>query len=285
MPSQRFETGGADAREQASEDDAGQRDDGRDTRSRGDRDTGDAGDATRRDDSRDERPRQRRQRRRQPPQPPQPPRPQRPQRRPGQPDSRDDARPQRPLPRPQRPPPRHAPRDRTSTTSRSPRTTSCCPSPASWTCWRTTRSSAPPATCPGPNDVYVSLAQVKKYNLRKGDAVVGAIRAPARRRGPQPAVRPPEVQRAGPGHLGQRQDRRGAQGPRRVRQARPAVPLRAPAPRDRPQEDRPPRHRPGRPDRQGPARPDRLPAEGRQDARSCSPSPTPSPPTTLRSTS
>jgi transcription termination factor Rho len=31
---------------------------------------------------------------------------------------------------------------------------------------------------PGPNDVYVSLAQVKKYNLRKGDAVVGAVRAP-----------------------------------------------------------------------------------------------------------
>ncbi|HEV7166501.1 MAG TPA: transcription termination factor Rho [Micrococcaceae bacterium] len=31
---------------------------------------------------------------------------------------------------------------------------------------------------PGSSDVYVSLAQVKKYNLRKGDAVVGAIRAP-----------------------------------------------------------------------------------------------------------
>ncbi|KAA9395644.1 transcription termination factor Rho [Kocuria coralli] len=31
---------------------------------------------------------------------------------------------------------------------------------------------------PGSNDVYVSLAQVKKNNLRKGDAVVGAIRAP-----------------------------------------------------------------------------------------------------------
>ncbi|MCD1145684.1 transcription termination factor Rho [Kocuria sp. LUK] len=31
---------------------------------------------------------------------------------------------------------------------------------------------------PGPNDVYVSLAQVKKHSLRKGDAVVGAIRAP-----------------------------------------------------------------------------------------------------------
>jgi transcription termination factor Rho len=32
---------------------------------------------------------------------------------------------------------------------------------------------------PGPNDVYVSLGQVKKYNLRKGDAVVGAIRQPS----------------------------------------------------------------------------------------------------------
>lgn len=31
---------------------------------------------------------------------------------------------------------------------------------------------------PGPNDVYLSLNQVKKYNLRKGDAVAGAIRAP-----------------------------------------------------------------------------------------------------------
>ena len=31
---------------------------------------------------------------------------------------------------------------------------------------------------PGPNDVYVSLGQVKKYGLRKGDAVVGSIRQP-----------------------------------------------------------------------------------------------------------
>jgi transcription termination factor Rho len=31
---------------------------------------------------------------------------------------------------------------------------------------------------PGPNDVYVSLGQVKKYNLRKGDAVIGAIKQP-----------------------------------------------------------------------------------------------------------
>ncbi|MDO5052776.1 MAG: transcription termination factor Rho [Pseudoclavibacter sp.] len=31
---------------------------------------------------------------------------------------------------------------------------------------------------PGPNDIYVSLGQVKKYGLRKGDAIVGAIRQP-----------------------------------------------------------------------------------------------------------
>ncbi|WP_034528838.1 transcription termination factor Rho [Bifidobacterium stellenboschense] len=31
---------------------------------------------------------------------------------------------------------------------------------------------------PGPNDVYVSMGQVKEYGLRKGDAVHGAIRAP-----------------------------------------------------------------------------------------------------------
>ncbi|GAA4791638.1 transcription termination factor Rho [Rothia endophytica] len=31
---------------------------------------------------------------------------------------------------------------------------------------------------PGTNDVYVSLAQVKRYGMRKGDAVVGTIRAP-----------------------------------------------------------------------------------------------------------
>ncbi|MBV0895316.1 transcription termination factor Rho [Microbacterium sp. NC79] len=31
---------------------------------------------------------------------------------------------------------------------------------------------------PGTSDVYVSLGQVKKYNLRKGDAIVGAIKQP-----------------------------------------------------------------------------------------------------------
>ena len=31
---------------------------------------------------------------------------------------------------------------------------------------------------PGPNDVYVSLGQVKKYGLRRGDAITGAVRQP-----------------------------------------------------------------------------------------------------------
>lgn len=34
---------------------------------------------------------------------------------------------------------------------------------------------------PGPNDVYVSMGQVKKYGLRKGDAVHGSIRTPRER--------------------------------------------------------------------------------------------------------
>lgn len=37
---------------------------------------------------------------------------------------------------------------------------------------------------PGPNDVYVSLNQVKKSGLRRGDAIVGAVRQP--REGEQP---------------------------------------------------------------------------------------------------
>ncbi|WP_265160097.1 transcription termination factor Rho, partial [Glutamicibacter sp. MNS18] len=39
---------------------------------------------------------------------------------------------------------------------------------------------------PGQNDVYVTLGQVKKYNLRKGDAIVGAIRQPREGEAPNP---------------------------------------------------------------------------------------------------
>ena len=31
---------------------------------------------------------------------------------------------------------------------------------------------------PGPNDVYVSLSQVRRYGLRRGDAITGAVRQP-----------------------------------------------------------------------------------------------------------
>jgi len=39
----------------------------------------------------------------------------------------------------------------------------------------------------GPNDVYVSMSQVRRYGLRRGDAITGAIRAP--REGEQPSQR------------------------------------------------------------------------------------------------
>jgi transcription termination factor Rho len=34
---------------------------------------------------------------------------------------------------------------------------------------RDTASSGAPATCPGPEDVYVSLVQIRRFALRKGD--------------------------------------------------------------------------------------------------------------------
>ena len=67
---------------------------------------------------------------------------------------------------------------RASPTRSSPRTTSSCRSPASSTSSTTTRSSVPAATSSGPDDVYVSLSQVRRNGLRKGDAVTGAVRQP-----------------------------------------------------------------------------------------------------------
>ena len=86
---------------------------------------------------------------------------------------------------------------------------------------------------PSANDVYVSLNQVKRYGLRRGDAVTGAVRQP--REGEQPPqgnrpskfnalVRLDSVNGAGPG---------GRRVPPRVQQAHAAVPAGAPAPRDR----------------------------------------------------
>ena len=112
---------------------------------------------------------------------------------------------------------------------------------------------------PGPNDVYVSLAQVRKYGLRKGDAVIGAVRQPKERRAPA---------RSSTRWSGSTSVNGMAAGrPQAAPEFTKLTPL---YPQDRlrletdPASDHP-RHRPGRPDRQGPARPDRRPAEGRQD--------------------
>ncbi|MEQ4204367.1 transcription termination factor Rho [Actinopolymorpha sp. B9G3] len=62
---------------------------------------------------------------------------------------------------------------------------------------------------PGPNDVYVSLAMVKKYGLRKGDAMSGAIRQPRegeRREKFNPLVRVDTVNGADPELSRQRPD-------------------------------------------------------------------------------
>ena len=113
---------------------------------------------------------------------------------------------------------------------------------------------------PGPNDVYVSLAQVRKHGLRKGDAVTGAVRQPQRGRAAadkfNALVRLDTVNGARP---------RAAARPRRVQQADAALPAGPAAARDRAEQPDDPGHRPGRADRQGPARPHRLPAQGRQD--------------------
>ena len=34
------------------------------------------------------------------------------------------------------------------------------------------------ATCAGADDVYLSLSMVRKYGLRRGDAIVGQVRQP-----------------------------------------------------------------------------------------------------------
>ena len=85
---------------------------------------------------------------------------------------------------------------------RSARTTSCSRSPASSTSSTTTRSCAPPATCPARTTSTSRCARSSRYGLRKGDAVTGAVRQP--REGEQPASQAAEVQRAGPARHRQR---------------------------------------------------------------------------------
>ena len=105
---------------------------------------------------------------------------------------------------------------------------------------------------PGSEDVYVSLSMVRKFGLRRGDAIVGQVRQPRegeRKEKFNPMVRIDSVNGADP---------EAATDARRVREADPALPERAAAPRDRAEQPDRPRHRHRRADRQGPARPDRL---------------------------
>ena len=93
---------------------------------------------------------------------------------------------------------------------------------------------------PGPNDVYVSLAQVRKNGLRKGDHITGAVRQPKdgeRREKFNALVRLDSVNGMAP---------EARPRPRRVHQADPAVPAGPAPPGDRPGHPDDPDHRPGR---------------------------------------
>ena len=109
---------------------------------------------------------------------------------------------------------------------------------------------------PGPNDVYVALSMVKRYGLRKGDAITGAVKQPQegeRKEKFNPLVRIDTVNGADPEIAKQRQDFT------KLTPLYPTERLRL--------ETEPAAHHPDRrhrqPDRQGPAWPDRLAAEGR----------------------
>ena len=105
---------------------------------------------------------------------------------------------------------------------------------------------------PGTDDVYVSLSMVRKYGLRRGDAIIGQVRQPRegeRKEKFNPMVRIDTVNGADPEAA---KDRVEFQ---KLTPLYPSERLRLETELDQP--DRP-RHRHRRPDRQGPARPDRL---------------------------
>jgi transcription termination factor Rho len=111
----------------------------------------------------------------------------------------------------------------------------------------------------GPDDIYISPSQIRRFNLRTGDTMIGPVRIPEGRRALLRAAKvdtingePPEANK----HKVLFEN---------------LTPL---FPRERFKLERGngsdrghhrPHHRPGRADRQGPARPDRVAAQGRQD--------------------
>ena len=118
---------------------------------------------------------------------------------------------------------------------------------------------------PGPDDIYVSPNQVRRYGLRTGDTVEGQIRAPKDGERYFALLKVDKVNFENPG---------SRQAPYQFRQSDAA--LSRPPPengngefperRERPAKGfHPARHRPGSADRHGPARPDRRPAAHRQN--------------------
>ena len=80
---------------------------------------------------------------------------------------------------------------------------------------------------PGTDDVYVSLSMVRKFGLRRGDAIVGQVRQPRegeRKEKFNPMVRIDAVNGADP---------EAVEEPGRVLQAHAALPVRAAPPGDR----------------------------------------------------
>ena len=112
------------------------------------------------------------------------------------------------------------------------------------------------ATCPGPDDIYVSPSQIRRFNLRTGDTVRG--------HGP-PAEGGRALLRAAQGRLDQRRAARGEPDEGPLRQPHAALPDRAAPARARLERDDDARHRPVLADRQGAALPHRLAAARRQD--------------------
>ena len=107
---------------------------------------------------------------------------------------------------------------------------------------------------PGADDVYVSLSMVRKYGLRRGDAVTGQVRQPRegeRKEKFNPLVTLDTVNGGDPEAAKNRVEFS------KLTPLYPSERLRLETDRD--QHDRP-GHRHRRADRQGPARPDRLAA-------------------------
>ena len=131
--------------------------------------------------------------------------------------------------------------------------------PASWTSFpRATGSCGPPGTCRDQQDIYVSLSQIRRFMLRKGDDRHG--------RGPA-AQGQREVLRAAADRLRERDGpRAGASSGRTSRSSRRCSRTSGSAWSTGRRRDRAD-HRPGRADRQGPARDGGLAAEGREDHR------------------